>query len=111
MSSGNSGNPFPSIVRDLLTPGPKRTKRIAEKKEAGRLSSLPRSSHSLPSNSGAVPTNSNILPSSSHTLPKSSISQTPNLGVQPPVDINSSSYSRPRLQIFYGCSKRVYFLF
>ena len=31
MSSGNSGNPFPNIVSNLLTPGLKRSKRIAEK--------------------------------------------------------------------------------
>ena len=68
MGSGNSGNPFPNIVSNLLTSGPKRSKRVAEKKEAGRSSFLPRSSHALPSSSGAVPTNSNILPSSSHTI-------------------------------------------
>ena len=101
MSSGNSGNPFPIIVRDLITPGPKRSKRIAYKKEAVRSSSLQRSSHALPSSSGAVPTNSNILSSSSHTLPISSSSQTHNLSAQPPVDINSSSYSRPRTTVVY----------
>ena len=99
MSSGKSGNPFPNIVKDFITPGPKRSKRIAERKGAGRSSSLPRSSQALPSSSGSVPTNSSILPSSSNTLPPSSNLQTPNLSAQPPVDINSSSYPRPRTTI------------
>ena len=96
MSSGKSGNPFPNTFKDFITPGPKRSKRIAERKGAGRSSSLPRSSQALPSSSGSVPTNSSILPSSSNTLPPSSSLQTPNLSAQSPVDINSSSYPRPR---------------
>ena len=36
MSSGNSGNPFPNIVSNMLTPGLKRFKRLAEKCKAGR---------------------------------------------------------------------------
>ena len=75
MSSGNSGNPFPNIVSNLLTPGLKRSKRLAEKRDAGRASSLPSSSH-------MEPTSSNSLP--------------PNLDAQPPVDINSSSYRPSR---------------
>ena len=78
MSSGNSGNPFPNIVSNLLTPGLKRSKRLAEKRDAGRASSLPSSSH-------MEPTSSNSLP--------------PNLDAQPPVDINSSSYRPSRTTI------------
>ena len=47
MSSENSGNPFPKIVRNLLKPGLKRYKRIAEKREAGRSSYLPRNYRAL----------------------------------------------------------------
>ena len=77
MSSGNSGNPFPNIVSNLLTTCLKRSKRLAEKKDAGRSS----------------------LPSSSHMKPTSSSSLPPNLDAQPPVDINSSSYRPSRTTI------------
>ena len=70
MSSENSGNPFLNIVSSLLTPGLKRYKHLAEKRDAGRASSLP---------------------SSSHMELTSSSSLQPNLDAQPPVDINSRS--------------------
>ena len=75
MSSENSGYPFLNIVSNLLTPGLKRSKRLAGKIDAGRASSLP---------------------SSFHIEPKSSGSLAPNLDAQPPVDINSSSHRPSR---------------
>ena len=51
MSSENSGNSFPNIVSIMLTPDFKRSKRLAEKIKAGRLSSLPRSLQTMPSSS------------------------------------------------------------
>ena len=37
MSSGKSGNLFPNIVKDFITPGPKMSKRIAEKKRGRQI--------------------------------------------------------------------------
>ena len=62
MSSENPGNLFPSIVSNLLTPGLKRSKRFAEKRDAGRASSLPSSFYMEPTSSSLLPANLDAQP-------------------------------------------------
>ena len=56
MSQGKSGNIIPKTVSDILTPGFKRSRRLAEKKETVRSSSLPNNTDILSSSSPIVTT-------------------------------------------------------